>query len=329
MDSTIEKVLVKLFRCPYCKKTLIYKKNCEKLECTSCVRVFPIKGGIPRFVNNQDYTDRFGYQWNRFNKLQLDSYNGTNFSRDRFFKITGWRSEELKDKIVLDAGCGSGRFTEIALQCGAKVVSMDLSNAVEVCYDNLSCDSLLVCQSSIYQMPFEKEIFDYVFCIGVLQHTPDIPEAIKSLSKYVKRGGHISLWIYEIDWKSFLGTTGFKYLFRPITTKISLSAQLMFCELLVKMFQPYAKLLRTKGLLGRIIMRLLPVASAHLQNVLLSNDHFLSWVFLDTFDMYTPKYDRPQRYSKIKRILKELGFSNIKRNQHGGISISAIKGNQL
>ena len=34
-------------------------------------------------------------------------------------------------KWVLDAGCGMGRFAEIALKIGAQVVALDYSNAVD------------------------------------------------------------------------------------------------------------------------------------------------------------------------------------------------------
>jgi len=43
----------------------------------------------------------------------------------------------MKGKWVLDAGCGSGRFAEIALATGANVVALDYSSAIDACWNNL------------------------------------------------------------------------------------------------------------------------------------------------------------------------------------------------
>ena len=44
---------------------------------------YPIVKGIPRFVPQTNYAVAFGDQWNRFPKVQLDSYAGVNLSETR------------------------------------------------------------------------------------------------------------------------------------------------------------------------------------------------------------------------------------------------------
>ena len=44
-----------------------------------------------------------------------------------FASKTGWGSADLEGKLVLDAGCGMGRFAEVAASHGARVVGVDLS----------------------------------------------------------------------------------------------------------------------------------------------------------------------------------------------------------
>jgi hypothetical protein len=104
----------------------------------------------------------------------------------------------------------------------------------------------------------------------------------------VKPGGKIGLWIYERDWKSYIGTLGFKYALRPILSRLSQSRQYLICTVMVNWFFPILTFCKSHGLLGKVIMRLLPVASAHLQSVPLSSEDFKTWVLLDTFDMYSP-----------------------------------------
>lgn len=68
---------------------------------------------------------------------------------------------------------------------------------------------------------------------------------------------------------------------------------------------------------------MLPVASAYLQEVQLSDADFREWVRLDTFDMYSPAHDHPQRFAKVAGWLAEAGFQVDPRHPHGGISITA------
>ena len=63
--------------------------------------------------NSDVYHENFGFQWNKFNKLQLDSFNGSNESEKRFFEQNLLQPSNLKGKLVLEVGAGCGRFTEI------------------------------------------------------------------------------------------------------------------------------------------------------------------------------------------------------------------------
>ena len=295
------------------------------LVCRANRHAFPVKGGIPRFAGSSNYAVSFGFQWKKFSRVQLDSYNGTRFSEERFRLITGWDQSHLDGKLVLDAGCGAGRFSEVALNYGAQLVAFDLSEAVEASQANLAPAEPLICQASIYELPFEPGMFDYVYCIGVIQHTPDPVASVRALCRMVKPGGQIGLWIYERDWKSYLGTVGFKYLLRPIFSRLTRSQQYSVCTVMVDLFFPILAFCKSRGLIGKIIMRLLPLASAHLQSVPLSLEDFKTWVLLDTFDMYSPAYDQPQTYAKIARLLLEENFENIQRHPHGGIAVTAMR----
>ena len=295
------------------------------LVCITNSHAYPVTRGIPRFVESGNYADSFGFQWKKFSRVQLDSYNGTGFSEERFRLITGWTQAELMDKLVLDAGCGAGRFAEVAIKYGANLVAFDLSEAVEACQENLVPNEPLICQASIYELPFHPGQFDFVYSIGVVQHTPDPKGTIRALSRMVKPGGKIGLWIYERDLKSYVGTLGFKYALRPILRRLSREHQYAVSSAMVNLFFPIASFCKQLGLLGKTIMRLLPIASAHLQSVSLSIEDFKTWILLDTFDMYSPAYDKPATYAAVTRVLAEENFVNIQRHPHGGIAITATR----
>lgn len=130
---------------------------------------YRVRDGIPRFVPEENYAGNFGLQWNHFRQTQLDSYSGHPISAKRFWHATGWSPEALRGQRVLDAGCGAGRFAEVALQAGANVVALDYSSAVDACYANLrQYTNLHVVQGDIYALPFAPGTFAFVYSLGVL-----------------------------------------------------------------------------------------------------------------------------------------------------------------
>src|SRR5947208_1062202 len=101
------------------------------LDCRGCGKRYPIEAGIPRFVPRANYASSFGFQWNRFKSEQIDSNNGTQISERRFFSETGWTRDWLTGRWILEAGCGAGRFLDVARNTGAQVVGLDISSAVD------------------------------------------------------------------------------------------------------------------------------------------------------------------------------------------------------
>ncbi len=75
----------------------------------------------------------------------------------------------VRDKNVLEVGCGAGRFTELLLKHGARVFASDLSAAVEANYDNCrGAAGYFVCQADLRELPARREAFDFVICLGVI-----------------------------------------------------------------------------------------------------------------------------------------------------------------
>src|ERR1044072_1806032 len=157
--------------------------------------VIPIVNNIPRFVSSENYASAFGRQWNKFRKTQLDSHTGTTISRDRLQRCLGGSLEGIKGKSVLEVGCGAGRFTQAMLKAGARVFACDLSAAAEAHYAN--CHDLspdyFVCQADALKLPVAPGSFDFVVCLGVIQHTPSPEETIAALARYVRPGGTLAI----------------------------------------------------------------------------------------------------------------------------------------
>jgi len=104
----------------------------------------------------------------------------------------------LQGSLILEAGCGAGRFTQICLDAGAEVIAFDLSNSVDACLENHGLvKNLHLVQADIYRLPFRRNLFPYIFCFGVLQHTPQPKEAFFHLTQFLAPGGRIAIDIYR------------------------------------------------------------------------------------------------------------------------------------
>ena len=123
-----------------------------RLDCARCSKSIPIVRNIPRFVPSENYAANFGFQWNRYDRIQLDKVMGNNLSRDRWNATTGWPAR-MEGQRILEAGCGAGRFTELALETGAELYSFDLSDAVDANLRNHAAQNLNIFQASIYEIP--------------------------------------------------------------------------------------------------------------------------------------------------------------------------------
>lgn len=314
--------LLRILRCPGCSGELELGAADEadgevhsgRLTCRSCAKAVPIVRGVPRFISSDNYAASFGLQWDHFRTTQLDSNTGVPISRNRFLTQSGWDPSELEGALVLDAGCGAGRFVEVALSLGARVVALDYSAAVDACRSNF-CDHprLDVVQGDICSLPFVPGAFDYVYCFGVLQHTPDVRRSFLSLPPALRPGGRLAVDLY---YRSRLHRLFPKYLLRPITTRMRPASLFRLVERTTR------PLLGLSALLGRIprfghrLRYLVPVANYEgvypLTPALL--DEFAT---LDTFDMFSPTYDQPQDEPTLARWFAEARLADVEVYRDG------------
>lgn len=271
-----------------------------RLVCASGHTAFPIVDHIPRFVDSAARSEAFGYQWERHARTQLDSATGLTLSHERFLKATGWAS--LEGKVVLEAGSGAGRFTEVALDLGAELFTFDYSRAIDVNLRNNGVrPNVTYLQADIYRIPLKPAVFDGVFCMGVLQHTPDVRAAFMSLPRLVKPGGELAIDVYK---RTIPALLHWKYVLRPLTTRMEPRILHRMIELVVPPLLPAWKGLYR--LFGRAGTRLLPIASYSQLGI--PDDFNRAWSILDTFDMYHPRFDQPQSLATVRTWFSEAGF---------------------
>lgn len=159
---------------------------------------YPVVNGIPRFVSSELYASAFGLQWTVHAKTQLDSALNGDITKKRLERCFGFPLKQLAGLDILEAGAGAGRFTEILISTGANVHSIDLSVAVDSNKKNIGeKPNYVIAQADIRHIPYPNEAFDVVMCLGVIQHTPNPEETIRSLWSKVKPGGLLVIDHYK------------------------------------------------------------------------------------------------------------------------------------
>jgi len=309
--------LLKYLKCPKCNLDFNLKiiKEAQEIEegeliCPGCNKTYLIKDYIPRLVETDDYVKSFSFEWTLYRETQLDSFSGTNESEEVFKTKTGFDLKELNGKIILDAGCGAGRFTEIAAKYKGEVIGVDLSFSVDSAFKNLGFKkNIHIIQADIFNLPFKEEIFDYIFSIGVLHHTPNPKEAFKQLVKFLKKNGEIAIWVYSNEGLGTKIINKISNFYRLFT--IHLPSKLLYYLSYLSVPLYYLKKIK---IIGKLFLFLLPT-SMHPNS---------QWRILDTFDWYSPRYQSKHTFDEVTSWFKEASFKKIKKLD-APISIKGIK----
>lgn len=265
-----------------------------------------------------DYHENFGFQWNKFNKLQLDSYNGSNESEERFFTQNNLKPEDLKNKNVLEVGAGCGRFTEILLKYGANVIAVDYSSAIHANYENHSQDTnsenLICIQADVFDMPLKKNLFDIVLCYGVIQHTGRNEDCLNTLCEYLNSNGILLIDIYSNSIRHY---NPWVYMIRPFFSRIkNYESQMNFVQKFVDLVFPLQlkilTLLHNKTHFLKYLRYFINRSPNSVYGINLfldgkiSIEHAKEWSVMDTFDGWMPNHDDPVSKKEWTRLVNKI-----------------------
>jgi 2-polyprenyl-3-methyl-5-hydroxy-6-metoxy-1,4-benzoquinol methylase len=281
------------------------------LTCASGCTI-PIVNNIPRFVSSENYANAFGRQWNKFRKTQLDSHTGTTISKDRLERCLGGSLDVIKGKSVLEVGCGAGRFTEVMLKAGARVFACDLSTAVEANYENcreLSSD-YFVCQADALKLPGAAGSFDFVVCLGVIQHTPSPEQTIAALARYVRPGGTLAIDHYPPDYPLTRSRALTRKLLLKLPPRLAHQLALTLARALVPVHRLTWNNRRGVWRVRRWLAKHSPLVDYY--GVFSITPELLAeWAILDTHDTLTDYYKHLRSEAQIEQSLRACGFSRV------------------
>ncbi len=328
-NEALQEAHLQYLRCPSCRCALlsedVHRTDDGRisegvLRCDDCQARYPIVRFIPRFVPDEGYVEGFGLEWTVHPRTQYDRESGADLSKSRFFEETGW-PRRLDGEVVIEAGSGSGRFTEHALGTGAIVLSLDSSQAVEANYaSNGQHDKLLLVQGDLFQMPFPRDFADRLFCFGVLHHTPDPRSAFECLTSHLRPGGDLVADIYAKTVPRYIFSP--KYWIRPLTRRVPPWTLYRLTSRYVDFVWPLARQLRRVPKLGKALNWRLLIGD---YSDVIGDDRVLrDWARLDTFDMLAPRYDKPIRLGTAQRWCDQLSLVSVEvRRRYSRVEIHA------
>jgi SAM-dependent methyltransferase len=267
----------------------------QSLACRSSGEAYPIVDGVPRLAG-ESYAASFGRQWNRYDVARPEEDEST-------FRVkTGIDPRDLAGRLVLDAGCGGGRYARLLGRHGARVVGVDLSSAVdkaaELCAE---LPDVAIVQADLLDLPVAEDAFDLVYSIGVLHHTPDPRRAFAQIARRVKPAGRLAVWLYR---RNTAPQEWFNSGLRAVSTRLPAPVLEPICAGL--------------GALGGI-----PVLNRTLNKLAnFSNHPDRTLRVCDNFDWYAPRYQSHHTPDELRRWFAEEGFADV-------VELSPAKGGRI
>jgi len=245
----------------------------------------------------------FGSEWNKFDTFSQEEVEHIG---KEYFDVVD--PEDLQGAEVLDAGCGSGRWSRYLSSRVAHVEAIDPSDAIfSAAANHRHISNIRFTQAGIDRLPFPEAAFDLVICLGVLHHVPDTQKALQRLHFHLKPGGKLLLYLYyDLEGRSavYKGIFNLSTLVRRFVSSRSLSGKKIYSDLLaVAVYLPLVLFARFWGLF-------LPSRAARLPLAYYTDKSFRI-MRNDALDRFGTPLEKRFSRAEITAMLTACGFTDI------------------
>jgi len=139
--------------------------------------------------------------WERQNQINPERILNSRFTQEAYRCLKSY-IDESKDKLILEAGCGTGRLCCLLARDfpNLQVIGMDISpNSLKIANrlkEYLQLSNVSFETGNLFQMPYPDNYFDVVFNDGVIEHfslneNPNYKDALKEMIRVTKPKGKI------------------------------------------------------------------------------------------------------------------------------------------
>lgn len=323
--------LLPLLACPSCRGALkfaaleSFPRHDQEIEsgtlaCVRCSAEYPVTDGVPRLRPSHALgraaaktRQAFGWEWLRYpGSLPEDEAI--------FLEEAQLPASALAGKLILDAGCGMGRYSLVATKLGGEVVAVDISESLQrVAEAARTNPKLHPVEGDLLHPPFKEGVFDLVYSHGVLHHTSDTRAAFDAVSALVKRGGQLSVWLYGKAGRfSDFATNPLK----PGREWIAKRRRLAWCIVLLRhVISDLVRVFTTRLPVPLVYLLCYPLtllgAVPGLKYLTFSVHPDFQVRLIENFDWVSPPYQWHHTKEELARWCHERGFTVLKILPHG------------
>ena len=124
--------------------------------------------------------------------------------RDDYMRKMDLIQEKIKNRIVLDAGCGKGYKTNYFSKFANKIYGIEIDNKnIQKARKLYSEQNLIFIMGNIEKIPFRDSSLDIMYACWVIEHLKNPRKFIGEAYRVLKPEGILILWVPNI--KSILG----------------------------------------------------------------------------------------------------------------------------
>lgn len=150
-------------------------------------------------AGERDTQRLYGSLWDQFD-TNIYIEEAARILRERF-ATTGFLESISPGSTLLDAGCGSGRYTmALARLTNARVIGVDLGATSLEHARRIAADANMANiefrTGNVLELPFANESIDCIFSNGVLHHTGDTMRGLREMHRVLRPGGRAFLYLY-------------------------------------------------------------------------------------------------------------------------------------
>ena len=226
-------------------------------------------------------------------------------TRRMWERITGINDRDLSGAVILDCGCGPGRFLDVVASKNGRAIGVDLSEAVEPASENFRGNpNVLVCQGDVLNLPVKDRSVDAAFSIGVFHHTPSPRKAFEEMCRAVRGDGRVSVCVYgKGGYYDFPTVTFYRTLFQRMRPLFGHCPPLVYSYIAAYGLHHFVRIPGI-GKMIRLLFPFIPLVDA-------------KWSLLDTFDSLTPTHQSAHESYEVFRWLKDLDLNEIEPGDWG------------
>ncbi len=179
----------------------------------------------------------FSSEWEAHQDKEMDTTWGFTVEAryQQFLLEVETNESEIKNKTILDAGCGNGMLTEYFASKGMQSFGIDFSSSVFSAEKKRKSDDVCYIRGDLQRPPFANDTFDFVVSNGVIHHTRNTEHTFHQLAATVKKEGKFFVWLYERKGSFLWGMKRriFDWL-RIIISRMPLSVQKFFVSVFTR-----------------------------------------------------------------------------------------------